>query len=69
MCDLMNRGKCYDNRSEVNDVFFLFGERFDIIMVMISIVHQLFVLMDVVIDMPQAHLCLYSLLPYFLLVF
>ena len=47
--------------SKVNNIFSFLCERFDIIEIMVTIILQLFVLMDIVQHMSQSHLRFYSL--------
>lgn len=50
--------------SEVYNIIFLFGEGFDFVEVVVLVAHQIFVLLDVVVHVPQSHLRLHSLFLY-----
>lgn len=48
--------------SKVNNIFLLLGEGLNLIVIVVLILHQFRVLMNVVVNMPQSHLRLYSFL-------
>jgi cell division protein FtsW (lipid II flippase) len=47
--------------SKVNNIFSFLCERLDVVQIMVTIILQLFVLMDIVQDMSQSHLRFNSL--------